>query len=90
MSNLVHHAQTARVGSTRGKRDPLQLVDHSGDAAGVVPAIAHIGPTGPHDAAPSPVFARCNVCGAVPDLGLDTLGTCPGASTRKGFHKSRY
>ena len=37
----VHHAQ-ARVGSTRGERDPLQLVEHSGDAAGVVPAIAHI------------------------------------------------
>ena len=41
MSNPVHHAQ-ARVGSTRGERDPLQLVEHSGDAAGVVPAIAHI------------------------------------------------
>ena len=33
MSNPVHHAQ-ARVGSTRGERDPLQLVVHSGDAAG--------------------------------------------------------
>ena len=42
MSNPVHHAQTARVGSTRGERDPLQLVEHSGDAAGVVPVIAHI------------------------------------------------
>ena len=45
MSNPVHHPQ-ARVGSTRGERDsgrdPLQLVEHSGDAAGVVPAIAHI------------------------------------------------
>ena len=41
MSNPVHHAQ-ARVGSTRGERDPLQLVEHPGDAAGVVPAIAHI------------------------------------------------
>ena len=41
MSNPVHHAQ-ARVGSTRGERDPLQLVEHSGDAAGVVPPIAHI------------------------------------------------
>ena len=41
MSNPVHHAQ-ARVGSTRSERDPLQLVEHSGDAAGVVPAIAHI------------------------------------------------
>ena len=41
MGNPVHHAQ-ARVGSTRGERDPLQLVEHSGDAAGVVPAIAHI------------------------------------------------
>ena len=38
MSNPVHHAQ-ARVGSTRGE---IQLVEHSGDAAGVVPAIAHI------------------------------------------------
>ena len=27
---------------------------------------------------------------AVPDLGLGTLGTCPGASTRKGLHKSRH
>ena len=26
----------------------------------------------------------------VPDLGLGTLGTCPGASTRKGLHKSRH
>ena len=41
MSNPVHHAQ-ARVGSMRGERDPLHLVEHSGDAAGVVPAIAHI------------------------------------------------
>ena len=44
MSNPVHHAQ-AHVGSTRGERDPLlalPLVEHSGDAAGVVPAIAHI------------------------------------------------
>ena len=41
MSNPVHHAR-ARVGSKRGERDPLQLVEHSGDAAGVVPAIAHI------------------------------------------------
>ena len=49
MSNPVHHAQ-ARVGSTRGERDSLQLVEHSGDAAGVVPAIAHI--PMPRDAAP--------------------------------------
>ena len=41
VSNPVHHAQ-AHVGSTRGERDPLQLVEHSGDAAGVVRAIAHI------------------------------------------------
>ena len=41
ISNPVHHAQ-ARVGSANGARDPLQLVEHSGDAAGVVPAIAHI------------------------------------------------
>ena len=27
---------------------------------------------------------------AVPDLGLGTLGTCTGASTRKGLHKSRH
>ena len=26
----------------------------------------------------------------VPDLGLGTLGTCPGASTRKGLHKNRH
>ena len=26
----------------------------------------------------------------VPDLGLGTLGTCPGASTTKGLHKSRH
>ena len=25
---------------------------------------------------------------SVPDLGLGTLGTCPGASTRKGLQKS--
>ena len=41
ISNPVHHAQ-ACVGSTHGERDPLQLADHSGDAAGVVPAIADI------------------------------------------------
>ena len=41
MSNSVHHAQ-ACVGSTRGQRDPLQLAEHSGDAAGIVPAIADI------------------------------------------------
>ena len=49
-----------RVGSKRGDRDPLQLVEHSGDADGVVPAIAYIPP---HDAAPPPIFACCNVCG---------------------------
>ena len=38
---LVHHAQ-ACVGSTRGQRDPLQLAEHSGDAAGIVPAIADV------------------------------------------------
>ena len=41
MSNSVHHAQ-ACVGSTRGQRDPLQLAEHSGDAAGIVPAIADV------------------------------------------------
>ena len=35
---------------------------------------------------------KCSQIGlyTVPDLGLGTLGTCPGASTRKGLHKSRY
>ena len=28
------------MGSTRGQRDPLQLAEHSGDAAGIVPAVA--------------------------------------------------
>ena len=41
LSNPVHHAQ-ACVGSTRGQRDPLQLAEHSGDAAGIVPAVADI------------------------------------------------
>ena len=36
MSNPIHHVQAARVGSTSGERDPLQLVEHSGDAAGDV------------------------------------------------------
>ena len=27
---------------TRGQRDPLQLAEHSGDAAGIVPAIADV------------------------------------------------
>ena len=26
----------------RGQRDPLQLAEHSGDAAGVVPAVADV------------------------------------------------
>ena len=30
------------IGSTRGQRDPLQLAEHSGDAAGIVPAIADV------------------------------------------------
>ena len=60
MSNSVHHAQ-ACIGSTRGQRDPLQLAEHSGDAAGIVPAIADVG-TGPRDAAPSLISAYCNVC----------------------------
>ena len=33
MSNSVHHAQ-ACVGSTTHERDPLQLAEHSSDAAG--------------------------------------------------------
>ena len=41
MSNSVHHAQ-ACIGSTRGQRDPLQLAEHSGDAAGIVPAVADV------------------------------------------------
>ena len=41
MSNSVHHAQ-ACVCSTRGQRDPLQLAEHSGDAAAIVPAIADV------------------------------------------------
>ena len=45
------------LGSTRGQRDPLQLVEHSGDAAGIMPAIANVDPTGPRDAAPSLISA---------------------------------
>ena len=41
LSYLVHHAQ-ACIGSTRDQRDPLQLAEHSGDPAGVVPAIADV------------------------------------------------
>ena len=41
MSNPLHHAQ-ACVGSALGQRDPLQLVEHSGDAAGIVPAVADV------------------------------------------------
>ena len=41
MSNSVHHAH-ACVGSTRGLRDPLQLAEHSGDAADIVPAVADV------------------------------------------------
>ena len=41
MSNSVHHAQ-AGIGSTRGQSDPLQLAEHSGDAAGIVPAVADV------------------------------------------------
>ena len=51
MINSVHHAQ-ACIGSTRGQRDPLQLVEHSGDAAGIMPAIADV---------PSLISAYCNV-----------------------------
>ena len=48
MSNSVHHAQ-ACIGSTRDQRDPLQLAEHSGDAAGIVPAIADVPGRGPSD-----------------------------------------
>ena len=41
ISNPVHHAQ-ACVGSARGQRDPLQLAEHSGDAAGIVPAVSDV------------------------------------------------
>ena len=41
MSNSVHHAH-ACIGSTHGHRDPLQLADHSGDAAGIVPAVVDV------------------------------------------------
>ena len=41
MSNSVHHAHVY-VGSTRGQIDPLQLAEHSGDAAGIVPAVANV------------------------------------------------
>ena len=41
MSNSVHHTQ-ACIGSTRGHRNPLQLAEHSGDASGIVPAIADV------------------------------------------------
>ena len=41
MSNYVHHSQ-ACIGSTRGQRNPLQLAEHSGDAAGIVPAVADV------------------------------------------------
>ena len=37
----MHHAQ-ACVGSRRGQRDPLQLAEHSVDAAGIVPEVADI------------------------------------------------
>ena len=41
MSNSVHHAQASIV-STRGQRGPVQLAEHSGDAAGIVPAVADV------------------------------------------------
>ena len=41
MSNSVHHAQ-ACIGSTCGQRDPLQLAEHSGDAARIVPAVTDV------------------------------------------------
>ena len=41
MRNPVHHAQ-ACVGSTRDQRDSLQLAEHSGDVAGIVPAVADV------------------------------------------------
>ena len=41
MNNSVHHAH-ACIGSTRGQRDPLQLVEHSGDDAGILPAVVDV------------------------------------------------
>ena len=41
MSNHVHHAQ-ACVGSTPRERGPIQLAEHSSDAAGIVPAVADV------------------------------------------------
>ena len=41
VSKSLHHAQ-ACIGSARGQRDPLQLAEHSGDAAGSVPAVADV------------------------------------------------
>ena len=37
----IHHAQ-ACVGFTPGERGLLQLAEHSGDAAGVVPVVADV------------------------------------------------
>ena len=39
--NSVHHAH-ACIGSTHGQRDPLQLAEHSGDDAGILPAVADV------------------------------------------------
>ena len=63
MSNSVslHHAQ-ACIGSMRGQRNPLQLAEHSGDAAGIVPAVADVSGRAT-DAAPSLTSAYCDVCG---------------------------
>ena len=71
VSNPVHHAQ-ARVGSTRGERDPLQLAEHSGDAAGVVPAIADL----PGDTAPFLICACCNVCGGPDSHTAESYSKC--------------
>ena len=41
ISNSVHHTQACIV-STCGQRDPLQLAEHSVDAARIVPAVADV------------------------------------------------
>ena len=36
------------------------------------------------------VILWCSCVQSVPDLGLGRLGSCPGASTKKGLHKSTF
>ena len=66
MSNPVHHAQACWL-CTCGEKDPLQLAEHSGDAAGVVPAIADIPSRAMlhhHVTMSYLISACCNVCGS--------------------------